>query len=58
MIHPKVFIEFGYDHTKLSGIAFGIGTTRIAAQAVGIPALKPMYEQDLRVHRMMHRGGM
>ena len=58
MIHPKVFIEFGYDHTKLSGIAFGIGTTRIAAQAVGIPALKPMYEQDLRVHKMMHRGGM
>lgn len=58
MIHPKVFIEFGYDHTKLSGIAFGIGTTRIAAQAVGIPALKPMYEQDLRVHRNMHRGGL
>jgi phenylalanyl-tRNA synthetase alpha chain len=58
MIHPKVFIDFGYDHTKLSGIAFGIGTTRIAAQAVGIPALKPMYEQDLRVHRMMHRGGL
>ena len=58
MIHPKVFIEFGYDHTRLSGIAFGIGTTRIAAQTVGIPALKPMYEQDLRVHRTMHRGGM
>jgi phenylalanyl-tRNA synthetase alpha chain len=58
MIHPKVFLEFGYDHTRLSGIAFGIGTTRIAAQTVGIPALKPMYEQDLRVHRGMHRGGM
>ena len=58
MIHPKVFIEFGYDHTKLSGIAFGLGTARIAAQAVGIPALKPMYEQDLRVHRNMHRGGL
>jgi len=58
MIHPKVFIEFGYDHTKLSGIAFGLGTARIAAQAVGIPTLKPMYEQDLRVHRTMHRGGL
>lgn len=58
MIHPKVFIEFGYDHTKLSGIAFGIGTTRIAAQASGITALKPLYEQDLRVHRGIHRGGM
>ena len=58
MIHPKVFIEFGYDHTKLSGIAFGIGSARIAAQASGLTALKPMYEQDLRVHRMMHRGGL
>lgn len=58
MIHPKVFIEFGYDHTKLSGIAFGIGTTRIAAQAAGLTALKPLYEQDLRVHHTIHRGGM
>jgi phenylalanyl-tRNA synthetase alpha chain len=58
MIHPKVFIEFGYDHTKLRGIAFGIGSTRIAAQASGMTALKPLYEQDLRVHRTIHRGGM
>lgn len=58
MIHPKVFMEFGYDHTKLSGIAFGIGTTRIAAQASGITALKPLYEQDLRVHRTIQRGGL
>jgi phenylalanyl-tRNA synthetase alpha chain len=58
MIHPKVFIEFGYDHTKLSGIAFGLGTTRIAAQAAGIAGLKPLYEQDLRVHRTIHRGGL
>jgi phenylalanyl-tRNA synthetase alpha chain len=58
MIHPKVFIEFGYDHTKVSGIAFGLGTARIAAQASGIPALKPLYEQDLRVHRAIHRGGL
>jgi len=58
MIHPKVFIEFGYDHTKLSGIAFGIGSTRIAAQAAGMTGLKPLYEQDLRIHRTIHRGGL
>ncbi len=58
MIHPKVFIEFGYDHTKLSGIAFGIGTSRIAAQNAGMTAMKPMYEQDLRVHRTIKRGGL
>ena len=58
MIHPKVFIEFGYDHTKLSGIAFGIGTSRIASQNAGMTAMKPMYEQDLRVHRTIKRGGL
>lgn len=58
MIHPKVFIEFGYDHTKVAGIAFGIGTARITAQAVGMKTLKPLYEQDLRVHRTIHRGGL
>jgi phenylalanyl-tRNA synthetase alpha chain len=58
MIHPKVFIEFGYDHTRVSGIAFGIGSARIAAQASGLTTLKPLYDQDLRVHRAVHRGGM
>ena len=58
MVHPKVFMEFGYDHTKLSGIAFGLGISRIAAQAAGIKAIKPLYEQDLRVHRSIHRGGL
>ena len=58
MVHPKVFMEFGYDHTRLSGIAFGLGISRIAAQAAGIKAIKPLYEQDLRVHRAIRRGGM
>lgn len=58
MIHPKIFLEFGYDHTKVSGIAFGIGSARIAAQASGLTTLKPLYDQDLRVHRTVHRGGM
>ena len=58
MVHPKVFMEFGYDHTKLSGIAFGLGISRIAAQAAGIKAIKPLYEQDLRVHRTIRRGGL
>jgi len=58
MVHPKVFLEFGYDHTKLSGIAFGLGISRIAAQAAGIRAIKPLYEQDLRVHRAIKRGGL
>lgn len=58
MVHPKVFLEFGYDPEKLSGIAFGLGISRIAAQAAGIKAIKPLYEQDLRVHRAIRRGGL
>jgi phenylalanyl-tRNA synthetase alpha chain len=57
MIHPKVFVEFGYDPNEVSGIAFGLGTTRMAAQKVGISKIKSLYEQDLRVHRAMRRGG-
>lgn len=50
MIHPNVFREFGYDPTEVSGIAFGLGTTRMAAQSAGVVKVKSLYETDLRVH--------
>lgn len=56
MIHPKVFREFGYDPDEITGIAFGLGTTRLAAQAVGIVRVRSLYEGDTRVHRAIHRG--
>lgn len=56
MIHPKVFREFGYDPDEVSGIAFGIGTSRLASQSVGIVRARSLYEMDLRVHRAIHRG--
>jgi len=56
MIHPKVFREFGYDPSEVSGIAFGIGTTRLAAQRIGITRVRSLYELDLRVHHAIHRG--
>jgi hypothetical protein len=31
-----VFLEFGYDPAEVSGIAFGLGTTRMAAQWAGV----------------------
>jgi phenylalanyl-tRNA synthetase alpha chain len=58
MIHPKVLQGFGYDPDSVGGIAFGLGISRIAAQAYGLPAMKPLYEQDLRVHAALKRGGM
>lgn len=56
MIHPKVLLGFGYDPDEVSGIAFGLGTTRMAAQRVGLTRGVQLYEQDLRIHRAMHRG--
>ncbi|HMO02479.1 MAG TPA: phenylalanine--tRNA ligase subunit alpha [Oligoflexia bacterium] len=49
MIHPKVLIEFGFDPEKVSGMAFGLGSSRLAAQFAGIQKLKPLYEGDLRI---------
>ena len=57
MVHPKVFLEFGYDPEEVTGIAFGFGTTRMAAQRAGVTKSRTLYEQDVRVHRSVHRGG-
>jgi phenylalanyl-tRNA synthetase alpha chain len=57
MVHPKVFKEFGFDPNEVSGIAFGLGTTRMAAQWSGVTRPKSMYESDLRVHDALSRGG-
>jgi phenylalanyl-tRNA synthetase alpha chain len=55
MVHPKVFLEFGYDPDTISGIAFGFGTSRMAAQRAGVSKSRTLYEQDVRVHRATHR---
>lgn len=56
MVHPNVFREFGFDPDEVSGIAFGLGTTRMAAQKYGVTRVKSLYEQDLRVFRRLYRG--
>lgn len=56
MIHPKVFRTFGYDPDEVQGIAFGLGTTRMASQSVGLTRSKSLYEQDLRVFHRLQRG--
>jgi phenylalanyl-tRNA synthetase alpha chain len=56
MIHPKVFLEFGYDPTTVSGIAFGWGISRMAAQFAGVTKFRSLYESDLRVHHTLRRG--
>jgi phenylalanyl-tRNA synthetase alpha chain len=53
MVHPKVFQEFGFDPNEVSGIAFGLGTTRMASQLTGVLP-RGLYEQDLRVFSNLH----
>ena len=55
MVHPKVFLEFGYDPEEVSGIAFGLGTTRMAAQWAGVSKVKSLYDQELAVLHDLHR---
>jgi len=55
MVHPKVFREFGYDPDEVSGIAFGLGTTRMAAQWAGVSKVKSLYDQELAVLHDLHR---
>lgn len=56
MIHPKVLREFGYNPDEVNGIAFGFGTTRMAAEWAGSNKLRPLYDQDLRTLSSIHRG--
>lgn len=49
MVHRNVLKEFNYDPDKVSGFAFGLGTSRLAAQLGNLASLKMLYENDLRV---------
>lgn len=49
MVHRNVLKEFNYDPDKVSGFAFGLGTSRLAGQMYDVPKLKQLYDNDLRI---------
>jgi len=49
MIHRNVLQEFKFDPEKVSGFAFGLGTSRLAGQLYNFPHLRSVYENDLRI---------
>jgi len=49
MVHRKVFEEFKFDPKKISGLAFGLGTSRLVSERFGIPNMRALYANDLRV---------
>jgi phenylalanyl-tRNA synthetase alpha chain len=48
MVHPKVLAMNGYDPTKYTGFAFGIGIERVAMLRYGIDDIRRFYQNDLR----------
>jgi phenylalanyl-tRNA synthetase alpha chain len=48
MVHPAVFENVGYDTSRYTGFAFGMGVERIAMLKYGIDDLRKFFENDAR----------
>ena len=48
MVHPAVFEAVGYDATRITGFAFGLGLERVAMLKYGVDDIRLFYENDLR----------
>ncbi|MHB8324687.1 MAG: phenylalanine--tRNA ligase subunit alpha [Candidatus Dormibacteria bacterium] len=49
MVHPQVLRNGGVDPEQYSGFAFGMGPDRIAVLRYGLPDVRELYENDLRL---------
>lgn len=49
MVHPKVFEAVGIDPEVYSGFAFGFGIDRLAQMRAGLPDMRVLPENDLRI---------
>jgi len=49
MVHPAVFENVGYDTSRITGFAFGVGIERIAMLKYGIDDLRIFFENDMRL---------
>jgi phenylalanyl-tRNA synthetase alpha chain len=48
MVHPRVLERVGYDSSRLTGFAWGMGVERIAMIKYGIEDIRLFYANDLR----------
>src|SRR3712207_9530738 len=51
MVRPALFEHVGYDPERWTGFAFGLGLERIALLRHGLPDLRELWENDLRLLR-------
>jgi phenylalanyl-tRNA synthetase alpha chain len=49
MVDPNVLENVGYDPTRVSGFAFGMGLDRLAMIRYQVPELRHFFSSDLRV---------
>lgn len=55
MVHPNVLEMNGYDSSKYTGFAFGIGPERVAMLKYGINDIRAFYTNDLRFIEQFNR---
>ncbi len=48
MVDPNVLEQVGYDSTKVTGFAFGMGIERIAMLRHGIPDIRMLFDNNVR----------
>jgi phenylalanyl-tRNA synthetase alpha chain len=51
MVHPALFETVGYDTSRYTGFAFGMGVERIAMLKYGIDDIRKFFENDNRFLR-------
>ena len=51
MVDPELYSLVGYDPEEVSGFAFGLGLERIAMLRHGLPDLRELWQNDLRLLR-------
>ncbi|MCL2176954.1 MAG: phenylalanine--tRNA ligase subunit alpha [Firmicutes bacterium] len=51
LVHPKVLANCGIDSKVYSGLAFGVGLERVAMLLYGIPDIRMLFENDVRLLR-------
>jgi len=51
MVHPALFENVGYDASRFTGFAFGMGIDRIAMLKYGIDDIRKYFDNDLRFLR-------
>ncbi|MGK2966048.1 MAG: phenylalanine--tRNA ligase subunit alpha [Tepidiformaceae bacterium] len=51
MVHPEIIENAGYDSSRYTGFAFGMGVERVALLRWGIEDIRHLYQNDLRFLR-------